>query len=244
MIDFTVQIAGQVFAVSAMFESTKAYCTKYLCDGAARYDVKITPEDLQFESEASLREDAAEGKPPRSYSEPHLETLALQRKIAACLFAHNILLFHGSAVAVDGAAYLFIAKSGTGKSTHSALWRQLLGERAVMVNDDKPFLEILEDRVIVHGSPWNGAHKQGNNISVPLKAICILQRGEVNKIESISSKDSIYMLLQQSSKPKSSALLGKYMDLLDTLSRSTAFYRLSCNTDIEAAQVAYNAMSK
>ncbi len=244
MIDFTVKIAGYVFSVSAMYESTKKYCAKYLCDGAARYDVKITPEDLQLELAASLREDAAEGKPPRSCSEPHLETLALQRKITACLFAHNILLFHGSAVAVDGAAYLFVAKSGTGKSTHSALWRQLLGERAVMVNDDKPFLEILEDRVLVHGSPWNGVHRQGNKICVPLKAICILQRGAVNKIEPISAKDSVFMLLQQSSKPQNSALTGAYMDLLDTLSKNVAFYRLSCNTDIEAAQVAYDTMSK
>jgi serine kinase of HPr protein (carbohydrate metabolism regulator) len=59
---------------------------------------------------------------------------------------YDTFLFHGSAIAVDGVGYLFTAKSGTGKSTHARLWRELLGARAVMVNDDKPLLRVTEGR--------------------------------------------------------------------------------------------------
>lgn len=48
------------------------------------------------------------------------------------------ILLHSSCVVVDGAAYAFSADSGTGKSTHTALWLKHFGNRAYMLNDDKP----------------------------------------------------------------------------------------------------------
>ena len=205
---------------------------------------EITPEDIAFERVMSKREAEVEGIPYVERSDALLETTALQRKVTEALFEHNTLLFHGSVVAVDGIAYLFTAKSGTGKSTHTRLWRELLGERAVMVNDDKPFLTVTDEGVIVHGSPWNGKHKLGENISLPLRAICILERGEQNKIVSISSSDAINMLIQQSSRPKNSALMLKYLDLIDGVARNVRFYRLSCNMELEAAAVSFGEMSK
>jgi len=140
-------------------------------------------------------------------------------------------------------AYLFTAKSGTGKSTHTRLWREMLGDRAVMVNDDKPFLRVMPDGIRAYGSPWNGKHGLGNNIDVPLKAICILERGEQNEIQQISANEAVSMLLQQSNRPQQSALLPKYLELLECIANKTAFYRLKCNMDPEAAQIAYQTMS-
>jgi serine kinase of HPr protein (carbohydrate metabolism regulator) len=156
---------------------------------------------------------------------------------------HNTLLFHGSVIAVDGVAYLFTAKSGTGKSTHTRLWRELLGERAVMVNDDKPFISVTDDGIIVHGSPWNGKHKLGNNISVPLRAICILERGEINEIKEIPASKAVFMLIQQSSRPNDATKMAKYMELLDAIAANVKFYRLSCNMEPEAAEISFAAMS-
>lgn len=244
MTDFTIQIANRTVAVSTNFESTRQYCADYLSGDAPDFSVTVTEKDIAFERTKSQREDALEGIPPRVFSDAYLETIAVQRKITERLFSYDTLLFHGSVIAVDGAAYLFTAKSGTGKSTHTRLWREMLGDRAVMVNDDKPFLEITKDRILAHGSPWNGKHGLGNPISVPLKAVCILERGETNQIKQISSQDAIFMLLQQSNRPMDRTLLPRYMELLDQLSRRVQFYRLHCNMDPEAAKVAYTAMSK
>lgn len=243
MISFRINIAHRVMEITALFESTGEYCSEYICHKDPDLSVRTTKEDIAFEREKSAREDELEGIPVREFSDEYLETLAIQRKITEKLFEYDTLLFHGSVVAVDGVGYLFTAKSGTGKSTHTRLWREVFGDRAVMVNDDKPFLRITEDGVLAYGSPWNGKHGLGTNTCVPLKAICILERGEENHIQKIPAKDAVFMLLQQSNRPMNRQLMPKYMELLDKLSGSVNFYRLACNMDPEAARISYEAMS-
>lgn len=244
MIEFTMRVAGQVVVVSAMYESSRVYCRDYLCEDTPASTICITPEDIAFEREKSRKEDQLEGVPPRSFPDAYHEVTAIQRKLAEALFAHDTLLFHGSVVAVDGAAYLFTAKSGTGKSTHTRLWREVFGERAVMINDDKPFLHVGEEGVTVFGSPWNGKHRLGTNISAPLRAICILQRGTENRIRRITPKEAVSMLVQQSNRPQNRRLMLQYMRLLDRLAARVVFYNLECNMEPEAARVAYEAMSR
>ena len=244
MRNFTLTVAGVSAAVTCQFDTTPAFCGPYLCTSTPAFSATLTPADIALEREKSAREDALEGLPPREYSDAYLETIALQRKLAEAFFDHDILLFHGSVVAVDGEAYLFTAKSGTGKSTHTRLWREMLGERAVMVNDDKPFLEIRDGGIIVHGSPWNGKHGLGINLSVPLKAICILERGEENQIRPITAQHALPMLVQQSNRPQDPAKMPKYLELLDKLAKNVEFYHLKCNMHPEAAKVAYEALRK
>ena len=156
---------------------------------------------------------------------------------------YDTFLMHGSAIAVDGSAYLFTAKSGTGKSTHTRLWREFLGERAVMVNDDKPLINISESGVTIYGTPYNGKHRIGNNISMPLKSICILERASENFIEKIDKSQAYKMLLQQVYRPRDVFALKKTISLIDEMCEKVTFYRLSCNMDISAAELAFNTMS-
>lgn len=242
MTNFTIQIAGTAISVTANFESTREFCADYLCACAPDFSVSLSPSDIAFEREKSAREDALEGHSVREHSDAYLETLALQRKITEGLFAHGILLFHGSVIAVDGIGYLFTAKSGTGKSTHTRLWRQHFGERAVMVNDDKPFLRITAHGVTAYGTPWMGKHRLGANISVPLKAICILSRGDRNHIQKLPAKEAVFMLLQQSSRPRDPKQMPRYLELVDQLSAAVDFYDLRCNMEPEAARIAYEGI--
>lgn len=243
MDQFVIQIDNKAIGINACLDTTRSFFRDYLTDDVPDFSVATESKDFEFERAKSIREDTLEGIPPRGYADAYLETIALQRKIAEKLFEFDTLLFHGSVVAVDGQAYLFTAKSGTGKSTHTRLWRENFGDRAVMVNDDKPFLRITDDGVIACGTPWNGKHHLGENISLPLKAICILERGEENRIQRIEGKDTVFMLLQQSNRPMNRALMPKYMELLDELSKKVAFYRMQCNMDPEAAILSYETMS-
>lgn len=228
-------------ALTPMYGSTDDRYDDYLCDGEPHLSISTTMDDLRYELALRRQQDQADGKPQQDYSPAFLEGLSIQRKITDALFSYNTLLFHGSAIAVDGQAYLFIAKSRTGKTTHTNLWRQILGDNVRIINDDKPFVEI-SDQIIVHGTPWSGGNKACSNLSVPLKAICILQQGQDNKIEQISFKDSLFMLLQQSNRPAKN--LEKYMELIEKLADKVSFYRLECNTDPEAAWLAYETMKK
>lgn len=242
--EFHIAVAGQVVGIAALFEETRDFCRDYLTEADADFSVAITPEDIRFEREKSDREAEVEGRRPAAYSDEYLETLAVYRKIAQGLLAYDTILFHGSVIAVDGEGYLFTAKSGTGKSTHTRLWRAYFGERAVMVNDDKPLLKITAQGVTVYGTPWDGKHHLSTNTSVPLKAICVLERSETNRIAPVKPREVFPMLCQQCYRPNNPAAMMKTLSILDRLSHSTALYRLGCNMEPEAAQIAYEGMNQ
>ena len=118
----------------------------------------------------------------------------------------------------------------------------MLGERAVMVNDDKPLISVTGDAVLVHGTPYNGKHRLSTDISVPLKALCVLQRAEQNSIRRISKSEAFPMLMQQVYRPADSAALAQTLDLISALADRVPLYRLGANMDPEAARVAYEGM--
>ena len=237
---FTMKVAGAVAEVHSLFDSTRDYCKSYLTEEAPEFTITVTPENLAFEQADLLAEAKAEGMKPRKFTDPFLDRAAIQRKFADFLLNRNILLFHGSTVALDGFAYLFTAKCGTGKSTHTRLWREVF-EGAQMVNDDKPFLEITESGVIAHGSPWSGKHGLSENISVPLKGICILYRGPENKIAPITGSEAMEMLLAQGCCPSESQ--EKFLELTQALGSTVSLWSMECTKDPEAAKISHDAMS-
>ena len=244
MTEFTIALAGNRILIRAIHEHAKEYCEDYLTTGEPDFAVTVAPADIAYEQERSAREDAVEGIPVRKFSNEYLETLAIYRQIAEEMLMRNVLLFHGSAISVDGEGYLFTAKSGTGKSTHTRFWRQRFGERCITVNDDKPLLCVTEDAVLVCGTPWDGKHRLSTNTMVPLKGLVILERGTENEIEPVSASAAMPMLLQQSYRPANPAELSQLLRLLEQLTKKTGLYRLKCNMDPKAAQVAYDGMQR
>lgn len=241
-VNFTVRLAEVPISISAIYHSTKDFCRDYLTGEEPVFSLEVTPGDIAYEREKSAREDDYEGIPIRHFSDSYLETLAVYRKIAEQMLDYGVLLFHGSVVAVDHKAYIFTAKSGTGKSTHTRLWRELLGERAVMVNDDKPLLRVGEGSVTAFGTPWDGKHHLSSNIAVPVQAICIMERGKENQIKEISARDAWPMLMQQSYRSGDPGKLAKTMDLLDQLAAKARLYRMACNMELSAAEMSYHKM--
>ena len=239
-----MEIAGLVVGVQPLFQSTREYCRPYLTDKQPEFFVCVAGEDLIFQQMLLEQEAMEEGLKIRKFTEPFLERATIQRKVADELIKRNTLMLHGSTVAVDGRAYLFTAPCGTGKSTHTRLWRELFGDRAIMVNDDMPFLQITSNGVLAYGSPWSGKHGLDTNITVPLKGVCILDRGTENRIVSISPEEALPVLLKQSAPPEDAAKLPRFRTLVAALACSARLWRLHCTKDQEAAQVAFHAMSR
>lgn len=233
-----LKIAGHVFEIEHVLQYMHEYCKDYFTEEEAEYHLRVTKEDWEALKKRSVKADDENFV----FSQLHLEMLSIYVKIVRELLEHDILLFHGSAVAVDGQAYLFTAKSGTGKSTHARLWRDYFGDRAIMVNDDKPLIRLTEHGASVIGSPWNGKHRLSNDIEVPLKAICILEQCEQNHIQPISGRDAWPMLFQQAHRPPEEDKMAKTLQLVDRLSKSVKLYRLGCNMDPEAAKISYEGM--
>ncbi|MCI5565507.1 MAG: hypothetical protein MR400_07415 [Clostridiales bacterium] len=237
------QLAGHAVKIESVHSLVHTLCADYWTESAAEYAVVTTEADIAYERARSAREDAREGVPVRKYADDYLETLAVYRKLAQTLTAADVLLMHGAVVAVDGQAYLFTAKSGTGKTTHVRLWLKQFGPRAVVVNGDKPLLHVTSEGVTAYGTPWDGKERLSRNMACPLKAVCILTRSETNRIERISKKEALPVLCQQSHRPAQPAALAKALALVDRLGGSVPLYKLGCNMEPEAALVAYRGMN-
>ena len=242
MANFNMKIAGHTANINSLFESTPQYFRPYLTEDPAEFSVTVTKEDIDFEQADLLEEAHRDGFKPRVFTDPFLERAAIQRAFAEFLFDHDILLFHGSAIALDGEGYLFTAHSGTGKSTHTRLWRQVFGDRVVTVNDDKPFLELTDTGVLLHGSPWSGKHGLDSNICVPLKGLCLLERGQENQIVPMLPEDLLPMLRKQAYCPLDAEKSAPFEALILRLSRQVSLWKMACNKNPEAAEVAYSAM--
>lgn len=239
---FTMEIAGLVVGVQPMFQSTREYCRPYLSDKIPEFIVTVNPEDLVFQQTLLEQEAVEEGIKLRKFKDPFLERATIQRKVADRLLSRDTLMFHGSTVAVDGKAYLFTGPCGTGKSTHTRLWRELFGQRAVMVNDDMPFLQITADGVLAYGSPWSGKHGLATNICAHLQGICFLQRGSENEIHPITPGQGKAAVRHQIHTPIDEALRNKASFLADRLAEIVPLWEMHCNMQLSAAEVSYRAM--
>lgn len=243
MVKFTVCIAEKTILINALYESTLDFCKDYICDcQEPDISVSVSPFDIEAERQKSAKERSLEGLEPHEFPKPYLETLALYRKIAEALSFYDIILFHGSSISMDGDGYIFTAKSGTGKSTHTRLWRKVFGNRVQMINDDKPLIRISNGEVRIFGTPWCGKHGLGANISAPIKGIAIIERAEENTISPVSRYEALPKLLSQTFRPVSAEALRCVISLLDKLAASVPVYRLRVNMKDEAAQIAYLGM--
>ena len=238
-------IADVAVEIVSIYEEIHNMCAAYSCadETPVQLSVHIAQKDIVAEQEKSNEEAAREGLPVVAHAEAYLETLAVYRKMAKqMMMEHDVLLFHGSAIAVEGQAVLFTAKSGTGKSTHTRFWREEFGSRVRMVNDDKPFLHIGQDAVTVYGTPWRGKHSLGENISAPLEAIYFVNRGVDNRVEPMTPRELYPLLLQQTYTPENPEAMVRSLALVDRLSRNVKLLKLYCNLDPQAAHVALDAL--
>ena len=112
-----------------------------------------------------------------------------------------------------------------------------------MVNDDKPLIQVREDAIYVCGTPWNGKHNLDSNQKVPIKGICLLERGTVNHIETISAADAFPYLFRQVYRPADQTKLIRTITLLKQTAERVPLYRMQCNISHEAAKMAWKMMS-
>lgn len=181
-------------------------------------------------------------------TQPHLSDEDCEYLVTGGSFYRQLLNFdgmmlHSSAVVVDGKAYLFSAPCGTGKSTHTKLWLQVFGNRAQILNDDKPALRLEDGQFYAYGTPWSGKTDQNINVRVPLGGICVLRRSEKNVIEPYWGHHALHDILEQTIRPRESRMMVKLLDLMDKLVTTVLVWKLECNMEPEAALVSYKAMS-
>lgn len=148
------------------------------------------------------------------------------------------VMIHSSCIAYKGNAILFSADSGTGKSTHTGLWKELYQDDVKFINDDKPIIRIIDGVAYAFGTPWSGKTDLNSNISAPLKGIVILERGEKNEIAPVKLNDVITTVFANIIVPnENKEIANKALALYNKVLTLVPLYRLKCNISLEAPKV-------
>ncbi len=151
-------------------------------------------------------------------------------------------MMHSSAVVKDGFAFIFSAKSGTGKTTHSRLWLKLF-PGSFVINGDKPLFRLIGDTFYVYGAPWSGKEKYNKNTFAPVKALCFLERADKNFIRPLTKKETLKKIFHQVYLTDDKDAGDKILSLLDAFLEKVPAYLMGCTISDEAAILSEKTMN-
>jgi hypothetical protein len=232
-------VIGEVFNTTIVRIANGRLC-RYLCDNeTGRIAVAIYYDDAYADVEICLNQ---------HMSQTALSLTELEYMYTGHAFGDRItelggVVVHGSSVSYRNQGILFSANSGTGKSTHAALWKKVFGDDAVIINDDKPAIRCYNNVPYLYGTPWSGKTDLNENMHTELKVIVFLQQAADNTIERLTVRDSIFSLMSQISRPYYDENIGlKTMPIIEKLVQTVPVYRLSCNISSQAVETAYRKL--
>ena len=174
---------------------------------------------------------------------PTILLFALWLAYGVVAIQHRLIAIHSSVIMYKGKAVLFLGESGTGKSTHTRLWRENFKD-AVLLNDDSPILQVNGDKIYVHGSPWSGKTPCFRREVVELAGIVRLSQAPYNRIKPLKVLEAFAALYP--SCPPAFANDPVLSDLVcsmisDTL-KSVKVWHLECLPDADAAKLSFKTI--
>ena len=245
-IRFTAEMADVPFEVRCYRSETETLLKDYRSDKAPAFVIDLADSECDWVREKVTALWDRQEDPCAAFRttdrEAFIEEETFHWMLDQKLSPYGVFQFHGSAICLDGEAYIFTAASGTGKSSHTRLWREAFGDRVWMINDDMPYLRIFDDCVRAYGTPWNGKHRLGCSGSAPVKAIAWLRRDEENHIERLPKETAFAVVMKETFRLPDKAWYARMMAQIKTVLDTVPFYKLRCNMDPEAAEIALRGM--
>lgn len=194
--------------------------------------VKTTLEDITHEEEIS----ECKSRPYR------YELTCAFRYLSNQLYKKDACVLHSCFINAQGRGIAFTARSGTGKTTHMNLWKQLLGDEMEIINGDKPIVRFIEGVPFGYGTPWKGKEQLGGTGRAPLTDICIIERAKKNETIPATKEEAVMILLGQVYMPESPEGVAATMEIINKIVEKCRFWKIRCNMNLDAATTAYNAI--
>ncbi len=228
----TIDIGGITVGIENKYTYFYEFAKDYLTDRTPEFTVSVSDEEIEAEHLVS------EVSAPDAY----FESIVAYRKIAEILPRYDAFVFHGSVIKYGDKAYIFTAKSGVGKTTHTRLWLSEFEQECHVLNGDKPVIRYKDGKFYACGTPWRGKERYGIYESAEIGGVAFLERGVENKAYKISKSEALTRLAVQVYKPKDRISAIKSMALMDKVLGNLPLVRLECNMDTSAAYVSRNAL--
>lgn len=227
---FKIKIADLVIGIESAYPFTEEICRDYItADGEPDFSVSARDEQIRAE-------DGGEG-----FSDEYLESLAIYRGISEKIIDYGGFLMHGVVLAVDGRGYAFTAPSGTGKTTHAMYWKELFGDRCMVVNGDKPLIRFIGGECYAYGTPWCGKENLNANMRVKLTDLFNVNRAAENIAKPLSPREALIKLLTAVYRPSDAAMFEKTTGYIFRFLENVRVWDLFCNMSVDAAKTAYRA---
>ena len=154
------------------------------------------------------------------------------------------LLLHASAVLWQGRAYLFLGKSGTGKSTHARLWLQCV-EGSELLNDDNPAVRLVDGRAVAYGTPWSGKAPCYRNLSAAAGAFVRLEQAHANEISRREAVRGFAELLPSCFNMRwDSGMYALLCDVVSKVAATVPVFHLKCLPDKAAALLSHKTVAR
>lgn len=232
------RIADMNIAVSPRYDYTERILADYAVDEDEReLEIVVTDEMIEYEKSLGEQIHGTEQDPGMC------ESVAILRVICDHIIGRGGFFLHCSCLKYREKAIIFTAPSGTGKSTHAALWMRHFGDEVTMINDDKPLVREKDGIFTIYGTPWRGKHGRGANLSAPIGAIFFLKQAPENSAEPVDSFTALSLLMQQTVIPRGRESTSALLDMLGRLIEQTPMFKLGCNISDEAVITALNALN-
>ena len=244
---FKIKIADFIIEIDNKYSYIEKFCSKYIYNGEEKdFSATCTMEDI-YKEERDAQGDEEVRLTLERMSEQgkyaYLECTCIYRAICLQLPERNAFVMHAATIEVDGYGYAFTARSGTGKSTHISLWKKLLGDKVQIVNGDKPIVRLIDGVFYAYGTPWCGKEGWNRDTRAPLKGLCFVERAIENRIEKMPLDLAATRIMKQILIPTDAMGAINTFDLVDKMLNKVNCWLLGCNISLEAAEVAYKAMS-
>lgn len=151
------------------------------------------------------------------------------------------IVLHGIIMEWQGNGIVLSAASGTGKTTHARLWRDL--ENALIINGDHALLRKENGLWYACGTPWSGTSGECVNRRVSLDAIVFLSQGNENRVTRISPISAIGKALPRMLAPQwHSQYAEAAVDLAIQCLEKVPVFELSCLPDADSVRVLKEAL--
>lgn len=213
-----IKVADLYIEIRYRYEHTFKMCKDYIVEDTNKTDIVASCNDediLRYSSKKDIS-----------------EFIAIYESIAKQLYKHNRVLIHGASIEYNNFAYLFLAPSGVGKSTHIKLLMDNYKD-IVVINGDKP---IVDEEGYVYGTPWSGKENLNNNIKAKLKGIILVYRDSYDHIEEVSTSDYLSFILNQVYKDEN---FDKSINIIDKAFKDIKVYKLSCTKNSSSAKITF-----
>lgn len=162
---------------------------------------------------------------------------ALMVLYALSTACQQTVLFHSSVVSYNDHGYMFLGKSGTGKSTHSSLWLKHI-KGTELINDDNPVVRRMPDGFYVFGSPWSGKTPCYRNVSYPLGGVVLLSQAPYNDIHRLRPIEAYAALMASISGKRWDKQVAEGLHQTENkMAGEVAIWHLECLPDEAAAHV-------